>query len=163
MNFTSFALILSIALAGAAEPAATLSLVVAGKPVASSALPAGWSTTATGDKLVIMPVQKRPHIQVWPVAATTVADAEKTISALIVSEVKEFAPNKREDLTVAGKAARFLAGPGVEADDGDPGNAEVTIFAVGTKVFVLVSHGEGTGPTERHGDLATVLATLKAN
>lgn len=147
----------------AAEPAASLSLVAGGRTLASVALPAGWSAVAAAEgKQVVIPAQKRPHIQAWPLAVKSVAEAEAGIAKLIASEVRDFAPAQRSDLTVAGAPARQLVGPGVEADDGDPGNVEATLFSLAGQVFVLLSHGEGTGPAERHAELAAVLASLKA-
>ncbi len=145
----------------AAEPA-IVSLSAAGKSLASAPLPEGWSAVPAGEKTVIIPAQKRPHIQVWSVAAADVATAEAGIGALIVSEVTEFAPATRTDLTVAGHPARQLSGTGVEADDGDPGSAEVTIFAIGNQVFVLVSHGEGSGVADRHAEVLGLLGKLVA-
>lgn len=158
------AIILTFALTalGAADSAATLALSAGGKPVASAPLPTGWKTAAAGEKITIIPAQGRPHIQVWPVAAKTVAEAETGLGALIISEVKEFEPAAKSDLTVAGKPARQLSGTGVEADDGDPGNAEVTLFTIGAQVFVLASHGEGPGVADRHDDLAKLLAAIAA-
>lgn len=108
------------------------------------------------------PAQGRPHIQVWPVAARTAAEAEAGIGTVIISEIKEFTPATKTDLTVAGKPARRLSGTSVEADDGDPGNAEVTIFTIGAQVFVLVSHGEGSGVSDCHDDLMKLLAANTA-
>ena len=159
---TAIILTLALTALGAAEPPATLALSAGGKPVAATSLPAGWKTAVAGEKITIIPAQGRPHIQVWPVAARTVAEAETGLDALIVSEVKEFKPTAKTDLTVAGKPARQLSGTGVEADDGDPGNAEVTLFSIGTQVFVLVSHGEGPGVADRHDDLAKLLAAIVA-
>ena len=124
-------------------------------------LPTGWTVQSTETKIVLFPTQKTPHIQIWAVGSSDVADAEKTISSLIVSEVKDFKVGTRSDLKIGETTARVLIGTGLEADDGDPSNAEVTIFPVGKQLYVLVAHGEGEGAKARHDDVKALVTSIK--
>ncbi|HEX3134539.1 MAG TPA: hypothetical protein VHX44_13265 [Planctomycetota bacterium] len=101
-------------------------------------------------------------MQAWAIAATSIAEAEKSLATLVVSEVTKFKAVSTSDLTVAGKPARQIIGTGEEADDGDPANAEVTLFTVGGKIFLLIAHGEGDGTSKKHGDIAAVLTSAAA-
>jgi hypothetical protein len=151
-------------LAHAADAApAPITVAVAGKPALKLTVPAGWKSVATGDVTTLLPPEGAPHVQLWPVAgAATVAAAEAIAAATIVPQVKDFTVAKRSELTVAGAPAVQLTGTGTEADDGDPANAEVTLFTVGGAVYVLCAHGEGDGTAKRHDDLLKALATVAA-
>lgn len=141
--------------------AADATVTADGKPVLTLPLPTGWTTATTADsRTVLIPAQKSPHIQIWCVTGTVTEVAAKA-AALIVSEVKDFAPTATVDLTIAGAPAKRLSGPGVEADDGDPSNAEVTVFTAAGHTFLCVSHGEGGGTAQRSAELAGILATAK--
>ena len=162
MNRIFPTLLLATVLAACAGAAEIATVTADGKPVVKLTLPAGWSSAASGAKVVLLPTGGAPHVQVWAIPAASVAEAEKAVAVLIASEVTEFKAGTASDLTVAGKPARQVVGTGKEADDGDPSNAEVTVFTVGGKVFLLVAHGEGDGTAKKHADLAAVLASAAA-
>ncbi len=139
---------------------AEVSIANAGAPAFTIDLPAGWTATAKDAKTVIYPGAKHPHIQLWATEATDLATAEKSVAKLIESEVTHFAPVTSEDKLVAMAPARFLVGTGEEADDGDPANAEVTLFTVKKTIYVLVSHAEGDGAAKMRQELVRALTTV---
>lgn len=153
---------LSVLLVGIAAAAETAVVTADGKPAVRFTLPAGWSSATSEQKLVLLPSGGAPHIQIWRLASSSVADAEKELATLVVSEVTKFKATSSSDLTVAGNPARQVIGTGEEADDGDPANAEVTVFTVSGKVYLLIAHGEGDGTKKKHGDVAAVLASATA-
>ncbi len=90
--------------------------------------------------------------EVWLVSgAKTVDEAMGKVSSQIVSEFKNFKPNQTTDLTVAGSPAKRMVGAGQEADDGDPGKADVIVFKVGDHVFVGCYHGEDLSDEGQQG------------
>ena len=83
------------------------------------------------------------YVEVWLVSgAKTVDEAMGCVSSQIVSEFKNFKPDQTTDLTIAGSPAKRMVGVGNEADDDDPGKADVIVFKVGDHVFVACNHGE---------------------
>jgi hypothetical protein len=97
------------------------------------------------------------EVEVWLVSgAKTVDEAMGRVSSQIVSEFKNFKPNQTTDLTFAGSPAKRSVGIGDEADDGDPGNADVIVFKVGDHVFVSCTHGENLTSAAQQGMLALV-------
>lgn len=101
------------------------------------------------------------EVEFWIVsAAKTVDEALPQVSSRIVSEFKDFKPDQTTDLTVAGSPAKRLIGKGHEADDGDPGSADVVVFKVGDHVFIACNHGEGLDPKAQQGML-TLLQTAE--
>ncbi len=133
-----------------------------GKPAVLLTLPDGWTSEPNEAKVSIHTEKKHPHIQVWATTAADLATAEKTVATLVVSEVTGFTTTTATDLTIASAPARQLIGTGLEADDSDPSNAEVTLFTVGTVVYVAISHGEGDGAAKRHAEVNAVLASAKS-
>jgi hypothetical protein len=152
--------LLAASVAAAADPSAVVT--ADGKPAVTLTLPTGWEAVPKEAKSVILPPGGAPHIQAWMVAGRSVAEAERQVAALVVSEVTDFTTTAARDLTIAGAPARQLTGTGKEADDGDPANAEVTLFTVGGRTFLLIAHGEGDGTSKRHGEIATILASAAA-
>jgi hypothetical protein len=73
-----------------------------------------------------------------------------------VSEFKNFKSNQTSELTIAGSPAKRMVGDGEEADDGDPGKADVIVFKVGDHVFVACDHGETINETGQQGLLTLV-------
>ena len=84
-----------------------------------------------------------------------VADAkspEQVIARLgdiIKSEFVGFNPTGIKPVTLPGAKATQVFGTGKEADDGDPGLAEVVVFSVGGHVFVACVHGESIADWNR--------------
>lgn len=155
-------LVLAACFLTTALPAAELAIPARGAPAFSVTAPEGWSAIAgaEGSTTIALP-QKHPHIQVWKITGKrNVDEAAADIAAIVTPQVKDFAVTARSDLRIAGEKALLLIGTGTEADDGDPSNAQTTIFAVGDGVWVLVSHGEGEGASARAGDVAALLRSL---
>ena len=97
------------------------------------------------------------YVEVWLVSgARTVDEAVKRVSSQIVSEFKNFKPNQTTGLTIAGSPAKQMIGVGEEADDGDPGKADVIVFKVGDHIFVACTHGEILSPIAQQGMLTFV-------
>jgi hypothetical protein len=88
--------------------------------------------------------------------ANTVEDGVKSIDKQIAGEFKDFKPDSKADLTVAGSPAKRLAGIGHEADDGDNGEADLIVFKVGGHVFIALAHDEALSPQSRAGLVALV-------
>lgn len=101
------------------------------------------------------------EVEFWMVpGAKTVDEALPKVNSRIVSEFKDFKPDETSDLTVAGSSAKRLIGKGHEADDGDPGAADVVVFKVGDHLFIACNHGEGLDPKAQEGML-TLLQTAQ--
>lgn len=147
----------------AQEVVAAQTLTLGGGAVMKLSLPNGWKSVTANDVATLLSPSGAPHVQLWMVAdAGSVADAEGRIAALVASQVKDFVPASTVALTVAGGAAKQLIGTGTEADDGDASQAEVTVFSVGGKVFILCAHGEGDGTAKSHQELVATLASIAA-
>lgn len=103
------------------------------------------------------------HIDIWLASgAKTVDDAAARVAEQIKPEFKDFkASGAPAAMTVAGSPAKRLAGRGVEADDGDPGDADVIVFKTGDHVFVACAHGESLSAANKQW-LATIVQTAKA-
>jgi hypothetical protein len=101
------------------------------------------------------------EVEFWLVnGAQTVDDALKHVSTQISSEFKDFKPDHTTDLTVARSPAKRLVGSGHEADDGDPGDADVIVFKVGGHIFIACNHGESLNPAAQQG-MATLVQTAQ--
>src|SRR6478752_10889858 len=104
----------------------------------------GWKTFPSKDGSVTIEVpMSGAHIQVWALSHASVDDAAKQVPELIKGQVTKFKVAETKAITVAGTAGKHLSGTGEEADDGDPSNADVHLFAVEGKVFMICVHGEG--------------------
>ena len=83
-------------------------------------------------------------LYLWVVPkAKTVDEAITSLAEVIKGEFLEFTPASNEAITVAGAEGKHLMGKAVEADDHDPGTADVVVFAMGKTVLVACVHGEG--------------------
>jgi hypothetical protein len=95
------------------------------------------------------------YVEYWLASgADTVDEAVQRVATQIESEFKKFKPSQTTDLTIAGSPAKRMVGDGEEADDGDPGSADVIVFKVGNHVFVACNHGEKLTPVGQEGMLA---------
>ena len=102
-------------------------------------------------------------LYIWPVTgAKTVDEAIPKIGEVIKDEFCDFAAKSSESISLAGGDAKHLKGRGTEADDGDPGTAEVVVFAVGKTVFAACVHGEGDHAALERAQMLAVLQTAKA-
>jgi hypothetical protein len=104
-------------------------------------MPAGCKSVATDGFLKV--TGPNVETEVWLVRdAQTVDAAIGRIPQQIETEFKNFKLDGTTDITVAGSPAKRLTGSGNEADDGDPGHADVIVFKVGDHVFVACTHDE---------------------
>ena len=102
------------------------------------------------------------YVDVWLVqGAKSVEDGAGRVPDQIKSEFKDFRPTSSSAMTVAGAPAKRIQGSGVEADDGDPGDADVIVFGVEGRVFVACTHGENLSAAARRW-LGTVVESAQA-
>lgn len=124
----------------------------------------GWTFKKSEYKYILIPPAKYPHIQLWYLKDNkNIASAEKDIAEIIKSEVLNFKISKKSEIKVANKAGVILTGSGLEADDQDPSNAEVFLFEVNSKVYVLCVHGEGDEAAKHSPDVKKMLTTIKTD
>ncbi len=131
-----------------------------GKPAIKLSVPKDAKVTTKGEKTSVE--AKNLWIYLWHVsAAKTVADAVPHVAELIKSEFTGFTVGDTKPLTVAGHPAKHLLGKGAEADDGDPGSAEVVIFTDGKGIFAACVHGEKDEAAKERPDLLKLLKSVK--
>ena len=148
----------------------TFSCVIksAGVPVLQLTVPAGTTVKSEGETMTITSKDKieskdNLRFNVWTIAKAKTADeAAAKLGEIIKPEFLEFKQTATKDVTVAGVPAKMFAGSGKEADDGDPGNAEVYFFVLGGHVFATCVHGEGTSANAYRPFMMSVLQTAKA-
>ena len=146
--------------AGAQDKAASYIVSLGDQPVLQLQIPGKVTVTATKEKTTLQSAHMFLHL--WVVAdATNVAAGVSRIHEIIKGEVLKFKPAPAVELTVAGAPAQRFFGPGVEADDGDDGHADVVVFTAGGRVFVACVHGEKLEPAEQQAMLAA-LQTVRA-
>jgi hypothetical protein len=137
-----------------------ISVSVGGKPALKLSVPKDAKITTKGDKTSI--VGTKLWIYVWNVpTAKTVADVIPHAADLIKSEFTGFVVGETKPITVGGHPAKHLFGKGDEADDGDPGTAEVVIFTAGEHVFAACVHGENDEASKERPDLLKLLESVK--
>ncbi len=91
---------------------------------------------------------KEGYVEFWVAkSARTVEEGVARVKMQIASEFKDFTPTGTTELTVSGSPAKQVMGTGHEADDNDPGTAEVIVFKVGGRIFVACTHGETLRPS----------------
>jgi hypothetical protein len=121
-----------------------------GAPVLKLATP-DRATCKTKDGMLAIHTPKY-DLEYWLVpGAKTVDEAVPRVPTQIAEEFKSFKATQTTDLTIAGSPAKRLQGAGNEADDGDPGEADVIVFKVGDRIFVACNHGEGLSPAGHQG------------
>jgi hypothetical protein len=145
--------------AGDAKP---LTVEVGKKPALALQLLEGWSAMTKGVTTTLKSEKLEVHVQLWNVPkVSSVAASVSLVPALIKGEVTDFKTTSSEDIEVAGGKGKHLIGTGTEADDGDPSNAEVFLFPVAGKVFLICAHGEGKGAEQARAPILEMLATVK--
>lgn len=149
--------------ASAAEATKPLSVPSADKKGGITMQIAENSTTyASKDGGVTVEMPKSGvHIQVLALSQTSVDEAVKQVADLIKGQVTKFKVTETKDITVAGTAGKQLTGTGEEEDDGDPSNADIYVFSVDGKLYIICAHGEGDGAVKNRPVLATLLASVK--
>jgi len=136
-------------------------LLVDGKPAVVFQIPSFAKVTSSNAYVNIHTSNLSLHVWAVP-TVKSVGEAVPLAGHLIKSEFVKFKPNTITDLVVAGAPAKHIKGSGNEADDGDPGNAEVVLFVVGDKVFAACIHGEFNDAARAHDPMLAVLQTAHA-
>jgi hypothetical protein len=149
-----------VAFAAALAPGqtTTVTLLVNAKPALALTAPADAKVTSSNGYVNIRTTNMSLHVWAVPNAATA-KDALPLAADLIKSEFIKCGTTVVEDIVVAGAPAKHVLGSGNEADDGDPGNAEVVLFAVGTRVFAGCVHGEFDDASRARAPMMTLLQT----
>jgi hypothetical protein len=84
-------------------------------------------------------------VNIWLVpGAANIDEAVRQVPQKIDSEFKEFKATSTKTINVhasPNQAIRIM-GSGVEADDYDPGTADVIVFQRGEHIFIACTHGE---------------------
>jgi hypothetical protein len=102
------------------------------------------------------------HIYFWMVkGAKSVNDVIGRVPERIKDEFRDFNADSTTDITVARSPMKRLVGSGTEADDGDPGRADVVVFQAGENVFVACVHGEHLDAAQQQW-MTTILQTAQA-
>jgi hypothetical protein len=84
------------------------------------------------------------------------------VADLIKSEFTNFTATATNDLVITGAPAKHVIGSGNEADDGDPGHAEVVFFVVRRHVFAACVHGEFDDASRARAPMMAMLQTAHA-
>jgi hypothetical protein len=142
--------------ASAQDTSVTLS--VDGKPVLALQVPPAAKITSSNGYVNIRTTNMSLHVWAVPKAGT-VKDAWPRAAEIIKSEFVNFATTSTKDMVVAGASAKHVIGSGNEADDGDPGHAEVVLFVVGSKMFAGCVHGEFDDASRARAPMMAVLQT----
>ena len=160
IRILAFGFIASIAHLASAEET-NLSLSVDGKPALALTAPAAAKVTSSNGYVNIKTSNMSLHVWVVPKAATA-NDALPLVAELIKSEFIKFKTKGVKDMVIAGAPSKHVTGSGNEADDGDPGNAEVVLFVVGGNVFAGCVHGEFDDASRKRAPMMAVLQTAHA-
>ena len=148
-----------VAIASAQETPVTLN--IDGKPALVLQAPASAKTTSSNAYVNIKTAKLSLYI--WAAPDAKVAnDATPRVAELIKNEFVKFKATSVKDLTIAGAPAKDVIGAGNEADDGDPGHAEVILFEVADHVFAACVHGEFDDAFREKEPMMAVLKTAHA-
>jgi hypothetical protein len=154
-------LILSVLPVTAFAQTQEISIPAGNAPALKLEIPMDAKATTKGDKTSIL--LKEAWVYIWSVpTAKTIAEAVPQAATIIKSEFTDFKLTETKHLTIAGHDADHLFGKGLEADDGDPGEAEVVIFTVGKHVFAACVHGENEEAAKKRPDMLAILKSAKA-
>jgi hypothetical protein len=145
--------------AGAAETFKPLSVPSADKKAGiTMQLSDNWKTYPSKDGSVTIEMPKSGvNLQVFALNQPSVDEAVKQVTDLVT----KFKVIETKEITVAGTAGKQLTGTGEEEDDGDPSNADVYLFSVEGKVYMICAHGEGNGAVKNRPVLTALLASVK--
>jgi hypothetical protein len=151
--------IASAGVASAQDTSVTLS--VDGKSALALQVPPAAKVTSSNGYINIRTTNMSLHVWTVP-KARTAKDALPRAAELIKSEFVKFTATSVTDLVIAGAPAKHVVGSGNEADDGDPGHAEVVLFVVGKHVFAGCVHGEFDDASRARAPMMAVLQTAQA-
>jgi hypothetical protein len=158
--FVLFAALFTAALSRAAAQSVSATLSVDAKPALALSVPAAAKLTTTNGYLRIEATNLTLHV--WAVPnAKTADEALPRAAEIIKSEFLNFKTNAVMDMNIAGAPAKHVLGSGNEADDHDPGNAEVVFFVVGGRVFAGCVHGEADDASKARAAMMAVLKTAQ--
>lgn len=122
----------------------------------------GWKTYPSKDGSVTIEMPKSGvNVQVFALSQASIDEAVKQVADLVKGQVTKFKLTETKEITVAGTPGKQLTGTGEEEDDGDPSNADIYLFSVEGKVYLICAHGEGNGAVKNRPILATLLASVK--
>ena len=139
----------------------TVTLSVGDKTVLALQAPAAAKATASNGYVNIKTTNMSLHV--WAVPKAKMANnALPRVAELIKSEFVKFAVTETRDIVIAGAPAKHVIGSGNEADDGDPGHAEVVLFVVGKRVFAACVHGEFDDASRARAPMMAVLQKAHA-
>lgn len=156
--FTSLFIAFAAILASAQDKPATLS--IEGKPALVLEVPPRAKVTTADGYFNIRTTNMSLHVWAVP-GAKSAEEALPRTGDLIKTEFVKFQPNATNDLVIAAAPAKHVIGSGHEADDGDPGNAEVVLFTVGGHVFAGCVHGEFDDASRARAPMMAVLQTAQ--
>jgi hypothetical protein len=146
-------------LASAQETAVPLQ--VDGKPALILQVPSEAKITSSNAYVNIKTAKMSLYI--WGVPDAKVAnDAAPRVADLIKSEFVKFKTTSTKDIKIGGAPAKYITGSGNEADDGDPGNADVVLFEAGDHVFAACIHGEFDDASRERAPMMAILKTAHA-
>ena len=145
--------------ASAQDKSVTLS--VDGKPALVLKVPLAAKFTSANGYVKLQTTNLTLHV--WAVPnAKTANEAVPRAAEIIKSEFVKFKTTATMDMVIAGAPAKHVTGSGNEADDGDPGNAEVVLFAAGGHVFAGCVHGEFDDASKARAPMLAVLKTAQS-
>ncbi len=131
-----------------------------GKAAFKMSVPKNAEVKTKGEKTTIQAPDLR--IYIWHVpTAKTVADVTPHVTDVIKDEFVQYAVKSTDAIKVAGHDAQHLKGKGEEADDNDPGTADVVIFTDGKDVFAACVHGEKEEAAKERPEFLKALESIK--
>lgn len=137
-----------------------LTVKVEGKPAFHMNVPEDAQIRVDGPKTTVL--GKKTQIYIWELPkAKSVADVVPNVGDVIKTEFVKFTVKSTNTVKVAGHEAKQIRGTGEEADDNDPGSAEVVIFTAGKHVFAACVHGEHDAAAVQSPELLKALGSIK--
>ena len=160
MRLPSICLALALLTASALAEDKEITVKVGGEAELKMSVPKDAEVTIKGAETTIH--SKGLWIYLWrPAGAKTVADVVPHVGEVIKGQFVKYAVESTESLNVAGHEAKHLKGTGEEADDNDPGTADVVIFTDGKNVFAACVHGERDEAAKERPALLKALESIK--
>lgn len=130
-------------------------MTAGGRDVLRVMMPRDAECTATEGELRTKAHDR--YVELWLApGAPTVGEGVERAGKVIESEFEDFKATESSEMVVAGSPAKLVKGKGTEADDGDPGSAEVVVFTAGGRVFIACAHGESLSPKDEEWLMAVV-------
>ena len=161
MRLLLLALVLPFLATAAFAENKEVTIKAGGKDAISLSVAKDADVKVKGDKTSI--IGKTAQLYIWSLpGAKSVAAAVPQAGEIIKSEFVKYAVKSTDSLKVAGHEAKLIKGTGEEADDNDPGTADVVIFTDGSHVFAACVHGERDEADKQRPELLKALGTVKA-